>query len=199
VLQQDLERYDLEGSFVGGRQHHGGGAAVVVGAQPVQRGNAPAIAGQETGEPILGNRRQQVVTDGTLVLQERSCHYSADGVPADVLGPARTAAVAVVAGEWVGAARFQRTAQHVAIRHVFSIAPLGVKFAGTCGNEPSRRCGVSPTRPLAGSCIADWLRAAPQSQRPFRINPSDLCKRRARAREFFLRRLVQSQWAEAMP
>ena len=40
-------------------------------------------------------------------------------------------AIAVVTGKWVGAARFERTAQHIAIGHAFSIALLRVKFEGT--------------------------------------------------------------------
>jgi hypothetical protein len=58
------------------------------------------------------------------MLQELSGHYRADGVPADVFGSRRAAAVAVEAGEWFIAARLQRAAQHVAIGHVFSIALL---------------------------------------------------------------------------
>src|ERR1700756_3647630 len=114
-----------------GRQHHGRRATVVVSAKPVQRGNAPAVAGQEAREPVLGNRRQQVVADGTLVVQEFGGHYRTDGVPAEVFWTARATAVAVVAGERVCTAWFQRTAEHIAIRHPFSIALSRVKFEGT--------------------------------------------------------------------
>ena len=46
---------------------HRRGARVVVGPKPVQGGDAPTVAGQQAGKPVLGNRRQQVVADGTLV------------------------------------------------------------------------------------------------------------------------------------
>jgi hypothetical protein len=45
VFQERFQRYDLEGALVGARQHHGGGTAVVVGAKPVQRGDAPSVPG----------------------------------------------------------------------------------------------------------------------------------------------------------
>jgi len=45
VFQERFQRYDLEGALVGARQHHGGGVAVVVGAKPVQRGDAPSVSG----------------------------------------------------------------------------------------------------------------------------------------------------------
>jgi hypothetical protein len=64
--------------------------------KPVQGGDAPAIAGEKAGEPVLGNWRQQVIADGTLVLQEFSGHHGTDSVPADVFGPGRAATVAIV-------------------------------------------------------------------------------------------------------
>ncbi len=124
VFQERFQRHHLERALVGTRQHHGGGAAILMRAQPIQRGDAPSVPGQQAGEPVLGDRSQQVVTDGALVLEEFGGHHRANGVPADVFGPRRAAAVAVEAGERFLAARFQRAAQHVEIGHVFSIALL---------------------------------------------------------------------------
>jgi hypothetical protein len=45
VFQQRFQRHDLEGALVGTRQHDGGGVAVVMGTQPVQRGDAPSVPG----------------------------------------------------------------------------------------------------------------------------------------------------------
>jgi hypothetical protein len=53
-------------------------------------------------------------------------------VPAEVFWTAGATAIAVEAGEWIGAARFQRTALHIAIGHAFSIALSRVKFEGLC-------------------------------------------------------------------
>ena len=128
MFLQCLEGHYLERALVGGRQHHGRGAPVVVSPEPVQRGDTPTIARQEAREAVLGDRRQQVIANGTLVFQKFSGHYRTDGVPAEVFLSGRTAAVPVKTGQWFGAARFQRTAQHVAIRHPFSIALLGAKF-----------------------------------------------------------------------
>src|ERR1700694_3301597 len=126
VLPERLQGHHVEGALVGGGQHYRGGAAFAVGLEPVRGGDAPAVAWHEAGEPVLGYRRRQVVADGALVLQELGGHDGADGVPAEVLGPGRAAAVAVEAGERVGAARFERAPQHVVVRHRHSI-PLARK------------------------------------------------------------------------
>ena len=47
------------------------------------------------------------------MLEELGGHDGADGVPADVLGAGRAAAVAEEARHRVGAARLQRAAQHI--------------------------------------------------------------------------------------
>jgi hypothetical protein len=83
-----------------------GGAAFAVGPKPVHGSDAPTVAGHESREQVLRNRRRQVVADGALVLQELSDHYGANSVPAEVPRPRGTAAVAVEAGERVAATRF---------------------------------------------------------------------------------------------
>ena len=44
----------LERAFVGAREHHRRGGAVVVGPQPVPGGHAPAVTGDETGKRYWG-------------------------------------------------------------------------------------------------------------------------------------------------
>ena len=91
------------------------------------------------------------------MLQELGGHDGADGVPAEVLGPGRAAAVAVEAGERVGAARFQRAAQHVAIRHRPSILLAGCEAVAmdvhlvVSGRRPAASRCRSPTRATAYS------------------------------------------------
>jgi hypothetical protein len=140
VFHQRLEGHDLEGALVGGGQHHRGGATILVSPKPIQGGDAPAVAGQQPGKPILGNRRQQVITDGALVLEKLGGHHRTDRVTADVLGPAGATTVAVVTGEGLGAARLQLAAEHVAIGHLVSIAPPGQKFEEASPSAPGKFC-----------------------------------------------------------
>ncbi|CPA30869.1 Uncharacterised protein [Mycobacterium tuberculosis] len=49
--------------------------------------------------------------------QEFGGHDGADGVPTEVLGSGRTAAVTIEAGKRIGATLFQGAAQHIAIGH----------------------------------------------------------------------------------
>jgi Phage integrase family len=61
VLPQHLQGHYVEGALVGGGQHHQSGAAFAVGSEPVHGGDAPAVAGHEAGEPVVGHRRREVV------------------------------------------------------------------------------------------------------------------------------------------
>ena len=121
VLLQRFQRHHLEGGLMGGGKHNRRGAAVVVGSQPVDGGDAPAVSRHEAGETVLRHRLREVVADGALVLQELGGHDGADGVQSDVLGTRRAAAVTVEAGERIVAARFKRATQRVAICHRFSM------------------------------------------------------------------------------
>ena len=89
---------------MGGGQHDRRGTPILVGPKPVGGGDAPPVTRHQAREPELGSRRRQVVADRALMLEELGGHDGADGVPADVLGPRRAAAVAVEAGDRVGAA-----------------------------------------------------------------------------------------------
>lgn len=55
--------------------------------------------------------------DFIQVCQEFGGHDGADGVPTEVLGSGRTAAVTIEAGKRIGATLFQGAAQHIAIGH----------------------------------------------------------------------------------
>ena len=103
--------------LVGGGQHHRRRAAVLVGPQPVDRGDAPAVARHEPREVVLRHRRAEVVADRALVLEELGRDDGADRVAAEVLGTGGAAAVPVEAGHRVGAARLELAAEHVAVRH----------------------------------------------------------------------------------
>ena len=122
VLLERGERNDLKRPFMGGRQHYVGGRAVLVRPQPVQRRHAPAVAGGEPREVVLRHRGDQVITDTTLVLEERGRHHRADRVAPQILRIGATAPVTVKAGEGVDATRLKLATEHVTIGHRSSIA-----------------------------------------------------------------------------
>ena len=128
VLLEEAQRDDLQRALVGRRQEHRRRDVVVVGLQPSRCHHAPAVPGVQAGEAELGHRRLQVVADGTLVEQEVLGHHGAHRMEPDVLLAARAAAVAVEAGQRLGAAGFDRTAENVALgpgRRHGSIMPGG--------------------------------------------------------------------------
>jgi hypothetical protein len=122
VLLERRERDDLERPLIGGCQHYVGGRAVLVRAQPVHRGYAPAVAWDEPGEVVLRHRCDQVVADTTLVLEERGRDDRADRMAPAILWTAATAAVTIEAGERIDATRLELAAEHITFAHVRSIA-----------------------------------------------------------------------------
>lgn len=68
VFLERGERNDLKRPLMGGGQHDVRGRTVLVRAQPVDRGHAPAVARHKPWEVVLGHRADQVVADATLVL-----------------------------------------------------------------------------------------------------------------------------------
>jgi len=122
VLLERGERNDLKRPFMGGRQHHVGGRAILVRPQPVHRGHAPAVTGREPGEVVPRHWSDQVVADTTLVLEERGRDHCANRVAPPVLRTGATAPVAVEAGEGVDATRLKLSTQHITIGHRTSIA-----------------------------------------------------------------------------
>src|SRR4051812_24734867 len=86
-------------------------------AEPVHRGDAPTVARHEPGEAELRHRCAEVVADAALVVEELGGHDGADGVAAEVFRSGVATAVAVEAGERVGAAGLEVAAQHIAFGH----------------------------------------------------------------------------------
>jgi hypothetical protein len=58
VFLKRLEGHYLKRALVSRRQHHRGGAPSLVGPQPVHGGDTPAVAGQQAGKSVFGDRRQ---------------------------------------------------------------------------------------------------------------------------------------------
>src|SRR5947209_3441402 len=84
-----------------------------MGAQPVLRSDAPAVAGHEPREVIFGDRSAQIVADHLLVLEELRAHDRADRVAADVLRARAAATIPVEPCQRVFATAFEATAEDV--------------------------------------------------------------------------------------
>ena len=54
MLLERGERDDLKGALMGGGEHDRGGEAVLEGAQPVRRGDAPPVSGNQAGKRNCG-------------------------------------------------------------------------------------------------------------------------------------------------
>src|SRR4029077_14095951 len=91
---------------------------VLMGAQPVARSHAPAVARNEAREMVGRHRRDEVVADRLLVLEELLRDDRADRVAAEILEPGVAPSVAVEAGQWVGSALLQRLPEDVARAHL---------------------------------------------------------------------------------
>src|SRR5215467_7833554 len=74
VLTQRLNRDYVKRTFMRGCKHHVGRGAVEVGTQPVRCGDAPAISWHQPWEPEMRHRGDQVVADGTLMIEELGGH-----------------------------------------------------------------------------------------------------------------------------
>lgn len=125
VLLEDLERDGLERSLMRRGKHDVRGCALDMRLKPARCRHAPPIPGNKAREAILRHRRDQIVADALLVLQELSRDHGADRVTADVFGTRMTAPVTEETGEWVDAAGVQRPAKDVELNHERSISRFG--------------------------------------------------------------------------
>jgi hypothetical protein len=178
VLLERSERNDLEGTFMGGRQHDERGRAILVRPQPVQRGYAPAVAGHEPREAVLRHRGDQVIADATLVLEERGGNHRADRVATPVLRTGTTAPVTVKTGEGVDTTRLKLATENITIGHHTSIAsqasrcrtPEALASRVLSRAIPIRSSG-KPTQAAAGT--ASVIRLAPMAPGAVRTPPVD--------------------------
>src|ERR1700733_8381447 len=138
VLLERGQGNDLQGALVGRREHDRRREAVLVGAQPVRRRDAPAVSWHETGEPVLRHRRAQVVADAPLVLKELAGHHRADSVTAAVRRSSVAAAVPVEAGERVSSTWLKLAAEHVPVTHPMSINSSGPRPQPSAGEDRRR-------------------------------------------------------------
>jgi hypothetical protein len=113
VLDQKLERNDLEGVFVGGFKHDGAGGPGSLDLEPAGGTDAPAVAWFEAGEAKLGHGGAEVVAQGLGSGKEWSVDDAADGVNAVVLRAGLAAAGAIEARHGLAAADVERLAENV--------------------------------------------------------------------------------------
>ena len=134
MLPEHLQRHDLQDGLVGGGQDDGCSCTVVVGASPVHRCHAPAVAGRQSREAVLGPWRGQVVADAALVVQELGGDDRADGVTSQVFRAGPAAAVTEEPGDRIRTARLQVGAKTLGSATVPSSPPVGTwslpRFAG---------------------------------------------------------------------
>src|SRR6185503_6080772 len=138
VLLEGRERHDREDRLVGGREYGGGSDAVAVGAGPVDGGDAPAVAGTQSGEAVVRAGRHEVVADAALVVEELVCQHGADRVAAQVLRAGVAAAVTVEPGHRVGTTGLELPAEDVAFGHGPSMPRPGTPVGTRAGPPMSR-------------------------------------------------------------
>lgn len=109
--------------------------------------------------------------------QEFGGHDGADGVPTEVLGSGRTAAVTIEAGKRIGATLFQGAAQHIAIGHGPKCLAAPATPSDLSANSARvaahySRARVWPGRGIASSKQAAALTSASEYIRAIAVNTS---------------------------
>lgn len=112
-LDEEFEGDDFEGVFVGGFEEDGAGGSGLLDLEPAGGADAPAVAGFEAGEAVLGHGGGEVVAEGFGGGEERGVDDAADGVDAQVVGAGLAAAGAVEAGHGIAAADVEGLAEDV--------------------------------------------------------------------------------------
>ena len=113
VLEQDIEGDDLQGVLMGGFEDDLAGGSGLLDLQPASGADAPTVAGLEAGKAPVRVRGAEIIAEGLRGGEEGRIDDAADGVLAAVFRAGVAAAVAVEAGEGLGAAGFERKAEDV--------------------------------------------------------------------------------------
>jgi hypothetical protein len=94
-----------------------------VSLKPTLRNHAPAITGLQTRKAVLRHRRDQVIADAPLLLEEFRCYHGAHQMSC-LIWSEGAAAIAIEAGHWVRAAGLQFAAEDIGFTlHTPSVAP----------------------------------------------------------------------------
>jgi hypothetical protein len=113
VLDQKLERNDLECVFVGGFEDDRAGGSSLLDLQPAGGTDAPAVAGFEASETELRHGSAEIVAQSLGGFKEWSVDDAADGVNAMVFGASFATAGAVKARHGLAAADVERLAEDI--------------------------------------------------------------------------------------
>jgi hypothetical protein len=113
VLLEGVERDDFERQPMRGCKDDVGRGTGLMRRQPVGCSHTPAITGHEPRKSILRHRRDQVVADAQLVLEELGGDNGADRVAPKVLRTGVAASITKESGNRVGAADRERSPQDV--------------------------------------------------------------------------------------
>jgi len=108
-----FEGDEFEGMYVGGLEDDGRGFASLESFGPAGDAKAPVITGLESGKVEIRHRSGQVVAHGARKGKESLGHDCAYGVKASILRACATIAIAVKAGEGIGAACPERCSENV--------------------------------------------------------------------------------------
>jgi hypothetical protein len=112
----------LQRSGIGRGQYHRRSHSGIVGLKPTLRDHAPAVTGLQTRKAVLGHRRDQIIADAPLLLEEFRGENRAHQMDC-LIRPAGAAAIAIEAGHWVCTAGLQFAAEDVGFTlHTFSVA-----------------------------------------------------------------------------
>ena len=101
MLLKQLQRDDLEGLFVSGRDNHRTSDPLIRSVLPSLRADAPPIARGKAREPVLGNGRDQVVPSGARKIEELLGHDAANRMQTPVVPVGIAATVPVPARQGV--------------------------------------------------------------------------------------------------
>lgn len=113
MLLEQGERHDFEGARVGGGKGHWCRDPCEQRFLPTGGAHAPAVAGLQAGEIVVGHRRGEVVAGGAAEGEKLGGDLDAHGVAAVVVGAGVAMAVAEKAGERIERAGLERAAEDV--------------------------------------------------------------------------------------
>jgi len=101
------------GGGVSGVEADLGCHACFEGLLPALDAEAPAVAGYQTWEVVLGARGDEIIAHAPGEFEELVCHFDTDGVQPFVIGPRAAVAIAVKAGHGLAAAAAEFLAEDV--------------------------------------------------------------------------------------
>ncbi len=112
-MQQYLHGDRFERLFMRGFETCGSDNTGIIRLLPTVDADAPMIARFQSAETVFWSGRDQVVTDGCLVLQEFIIHFDADRVLTRIFGTGVALTIAIETREWLRTAGLQDGAQNI--------------------------------------------------------------------------------------